>query len=62
VELEPRGGPGKRAYDIFLDCFARGVLVRSAGENLVFAPPYIVTDAQIDEMVGTLAASIQRNA
>ena len=63
VELAPAAGaPGKRAYDAFLDCFQHGVLVRSAGDNLVFAPPYIVTESQIDQMVTTLAAAIKRLA
>lgn len=63
VELAPIAGlPGKRAYDIFLDCYHRGVLVRNAGENLVFAPPYIVEREQIDTMVNVLADAIKRNA
>jgi beta-alanine--pyruvate transaminase len=36
--------------------------VRAAGENLVFAPPYIVESAHIDAMVSTLAAAIKRHA
>ena len=56
------GLPGKRAYDIFLDCYHRGVLVRNAGENLVFAPPYIVEREQIDTMVNVLADAIKRHA
>ncbi len=63
VELASVPGlPGKRAYDIFLDCYHRGVLVRNAGENLVFAPPYIVEKAQIETMVGVLADAIRRHA
>ena len=63
VELAPLpGAPGKRAYDIFLDCFQRGSLVRPAGDNLVLAPPYIVEKSHIDELVGTLADSIRRHA
>ena len=63
VELASIPGlPGKRAYDIFLDCFHKGVLVRAAGDNLVFAPPYIVEREQIDTMVNVLADAIQRHA
>ena len=63
VELASIPGlPGKRAYDIFLDCFQRGVLVRNAGENLVFAPPYIVEREQIDTMINVLADAIRRHA
>ena len=56
------GAPGKRAYDIFMECFHKGVLVRPAGENLVLAPPYIVDKAQIDVMVGTLTDAIKKHA
>jgi beta-alanine--pyruvate transaminase len=38
------------------------VLVRPAGENLVLAPPYVVDRAQIEQMVGTLADAIKRQA
>lgn len=56
------GSPGKRAYDIFLDCYHHGVLVRNAGENLVLCPPYIVEKSHIDQLVGTLADAIRRHA
>ena len=63
VELAPAAaGPGKRAYDIMLDCFHRGVWLRAAGDNLVLCPPYIVESGQIDQMVQTLADSIRRHA
>ena len=63
VELAPAAaGPGKRAYDIMLDCFHRGVWLRAAGDNIVICPPYIVDNAQIDQMVQTLADSIRRQA
>ncbi len=54
--------PGQKAYNIFLDCLAHGVLVRSAGDNLVLAPAYVVSESQIAQMVDTLAASIKRHA
>jgi beta-alanine--pyruvate transaminase len=63
VELASLPGlAGKRAYDVFLDCFHQGVLVRSAGDNLVLAPAYVVNKAQIEQMVGVLAAAIKRLA
>ena len=63
VELAPLpGAPGKRAYDIFLDCFNHGSLVRPAGDNLVLAPPYIVENSHIDQLVSTLATSIKKHA
>jgi beta-alanine--pyruvate transaminase len=62
VELAPRpGAPGQRAFDIFMDCFHKGSLVRPAGDNLVLAPPYIVEKSHIEQLVGTLAEAIQRS-
>ena len=63
VELAPLPGlPGKRAFDVFMDCYHRGVLVRNAGDNLVFAPPFIVEKSHIETMVGVLADAIKRVA
>ena len=63
VEMSPRAGAaGRRTYDIFLDCFQRGVLVRPSGESLVLAPPFIVEPSHIDQMVSTVADSIRRHA
>ena len=56
------GQPGKRAYDVFVECFHQGVLVRSAGDNLVLAPAYVVEPAQIEQMVGVLAAAVKKLA
>ena len=63
VELAPIAGvPGKRAFDIFMECFHNGIMVRPAGETLVLAPPYIVEKSHIDELVGVLAAAIKKHA
>ena len=62
VELAPAALPGKRAYDVFLECFAQGLLVRPAGENVVLCPPYIVEDAHIDQMVSVLAGALRKLA
>jgi beta-alanine--pyruvate transaminase len=63
VELTSIAGlPGKRAFDIFMTCYHKGVLVRPAGENLVLAPPFIVEKSHIDQMVGTLADAIKQHA
>jgi|TARA_B110000971_G_scaffold48221_1_gene48238 beta-alanine--pyruvate transaminase len=63
VELKGiTGSPGKRAYDIFLECYHNGVMVRPAGENLVLAPPFIVETSHIDQMVSTLGAAIRKHS
>ena len=63
VDVAPvAGAPGKRAFDIFIDCFKKGVLVRPAADTIVLAPPFIVEKGQIDQMVGVLAESIRAHA
>ena len=63
VELAPiAGSPGKRAFDIFIDCYHKGALVRPAGDVVVIAPPYIVEKSHIDTLVNTLADAIKRHA
>ena len=39
-------------------CFSNGLVTRAVGDGLVFAPPLIITRAQIDELVGKLRKSI----
>lgn len=63
VELNSRdGAPGTRAYDVFLKCFEKGVMVRFTGDIIAFSPPLIVTDAQIDEMFATVKAALHQVA
>jgi beta-alanine--pyruvate transaminase len=63
VELSSiTGSPGKRAYDIFMDCFRNGVLVRPAGENIVICPPYIVEKQHVERIVSVVADAIKKNA
>ncbi len=63
VELSGiEGVPGKRAFDIFMECFHKGIMIRPAGETLVLAPAFIVQKSHIDELVSTLAAAIKKHA
>jgi beta-alanine--pyruvate transaminase len=63
VELAPdASAPGKKAFEIFRSCFQQGVWIRPAGDNLVVCPPYIVTDAHIEQIVGTMAKAISQHA
>ena len=60
VELQGiAGSPGKRAYEIFLRCYENGVLVRNAGDVLVFAPAFIAEETHIAQMVDTLGEAIR---
>jgi len=56
IELAPIAGqPGKRAFDVFLECWERGVLIRTTGDTIALSPPLIIENKHIDQMVGTLA-------
>lgn len=60
IELEPRPGrPGSRAYEVFLRCLERGVLIRYTGDTLAFSPPLIVEPAQIEQIFDTVAETLQ---
>lgn len=55
VELAPRAdGAGKRAFDVFLRCYERGLLVRPAADIVALSPPLILQKAHIDEIFGIL--------
>jgi beta-alanine--pyruvate transaminase len=63
VELAPIAGePGKRAFQVFLDCWENGLLVRTTGDTVALSPPLIVDHQHIDQMIGTLANAIRRAA
>lgn len=55
VELAPiEGQPGKRAFDAFIRAFEAGILIRVTGDIIAMSPPLIISEAQIDELIGTL--------
>jgi beta-alanine--pyruvate transaminase len=63
VELAPlAGAPGKRAFNVFLDCYQSGLLLRTTGDIVALSPPLIVERAQIDQIIETLRAAIRRAA
>ena len=63
VELAPiAGAPTKRAFDVFLDCYERGALVRTTGDIVALSPPLIIERSQIDQLIETLGGAIRRAA
>lgn len=55
IELEPiPGKPGARAFDAYLKCFERGLLIRTTGDIIALSPPLIIEKPQVDEMFGLL--------
>ena len=64
IELEARPGrPGTRAFDAFTDAFFnQDVLIRTTGDTIALSPPLIISEAQIDELVGRVRRAIERTA
>jgi beta-alanine--pyruvate transaminase len=63
VEFESRAGkPGARAFEIFLECFERGVMVRQTGDTIALSPPLIIDSKQIAHIIDTLSAVIRKTA
>ena len=55
IELESRpGAVGARAFDAFLKAYDKGVLIRSAAENIVLSPALIIEEKQIGQIVSVL--------
>jgi beta-alanine--pyruvate transaminase len=60
IELEPRpNAPGTRGFDVFLQCFNRGALVRVTGDIIALSPPLVIEKPQIDTLLETLADAIK---
>jgi beta-alanine--pyruvate transaminase len=63
IELAARPGePGKRAFEVFLDCFEQGVLIRTTGDTIALSPPLIIEPQHIGRIVETLGAALRRVA
>jgi beta-alanine--pyruvate transaminase len=63
IELSSRpDAAGARGYDVMVDCFNRGLVLRSAGDALALSPPLIVERAQIDDMVAIIGDALKRVA
>ena len=61
IELAPRdGAPGARAYDVFVDCFERGLLIRVTGDIIAFSPPLIAETSHIEDIISILGDALKR--
>jgi beta-alanine--pyruvate transaminase len=59
IELTPRPGePAKRAYETFVKCYERGVLIRTTGDTIALSPPLIINKSEIDTLFGTIGEVI----
>ncbi len=60
VELTPiEGQPTVRAMNIFRDCFDKGLIIRTTGDNVAFSPPLIVEEQQIHDTIEMVRTSLR---
>jgi beta-alanine--pyruvate transaminase len=61
VDLAPRAdGVGKRAFEAMDRLFREeGLMVRTAADTIAFSPPLIITESQVEELIGKLRRAIQ---
>jgi beta-alanine--pyruvate transaminase len=63
IELSPRGGAiGARGYEVMVDCFNHGLMIRITADTIALSPPLIVTEGQIEEMAAILTEAVKRVA
>jgi len=55
IELASREKVGARGYEVFVECFRRGLLIRVTGDIIALSPPLIVERSHIDEIFSTLS-------
>ncbi len=61
VELEPVDGrPTLRAMEVFEACYEAGVLLRCTGDTMAIAPPLIIGQDELDQVVDTLATVLRK--
>ncbi|MBS1878934.1 MAG: aspartate aminotransferase family protein [Actinobacteria bacterium] len=59
VDLAAEPGVGGRVY---AEMLRRGVIVRAYGDSIVFTPPLVITDEELDEVVDVFEAALQASA
>ena len=53
---------GARAYDILVNCYESGALIRVTGDIIALSPPLIVEKAEIDTLFEIVSAAIRSAA
>ncbi len=56
------GEPTKRAFGVFLDCFEKGLLIRTTGDTIALSPPLIIEKSHVDQIVDTIRGALRRAA
>ena len=56
------GEPLRRPFELGLKCLDKGFYVRWGGDTIQLAPPFIVTETQIDDLVNAVGESLHEFA
>ncbi|MBF2080605.1 MAG: aspartate aminotransferase family protein [Synechococcales cyanobacterium T60_A2020_003] len=60
IELESiPGKPTARAFECFLRCYEKGVLIRTTGDIMALSPPLIIEKSHIDQVFETIASVLK---
>jgi len=60
IELESIAGkPGKGAFDCFIQCYEKGLLIGGTGDIIALSPPLIIEKENIDRIVEILTGVLQ---
>jgi beta-alanine--pyruvate transaminase len=63
IELASRpDSPGSRGFDLFIDCFEKGLLIRVTGDIVALSPPLIIESSDIDNIVSVLGDALRKVA
>jgi len=60
IDLEPEAGaPGKRGFEAGCEAFHnQDAMVRIAADTVILSPPFIISEAQIEELTGRVRATL----
>ncbi|GLR66445.1 aspartate aminotransferase family protein [Acidocella aquatica] len=61
VELEPKGKPGDRGFNILCKAFEAGLVLRAAGDTIVLAPPFAATADELSQMIDIMRKVIKES-
>ncbi|NNM55745.1 MAG: aminotransferase class III-fold pyridoxal phosphate-dependent enzyme [Acidocella sp.] len=61
VELEPKGKPGERGFNILCKAFEAGLVLRAAGDSIVLAPPFAATADELSQMIDIMRKVIKES-
>jgi beta-alanine--pyruvate transaminase len=62
IELAPAATPGARAFGVYLECFERGLLIRTTGDVIALSPALVIEPSHIEELIGILGAALRKAA